>query len=278
MFDKIKKYSNENNYDKILNWHKIHGNTLIIDIKGCLYKSVYNKEMSIVDDIIFLYPSMHNTIGLPTVLSKKDDILKNEIKLVTLENAYDLNLLNNYDIDISKLDTSSLLYALLKDEKPLDVLTNYTLLIDGFYYMLNTDFNISIFDFDKNLICVKSLDKDIFDCINILNKIDKGLYSHATEEEIVELSNSILTSYADNYKIQFKKVCKSISNLNDKRVNVFVLYNVRLEQFKSKQDLLDFCVLMEKYFNFPCKEDKVIIENETDYLINMALKGFENCK
>lgn len=166
-----------------------------------------------------------------------------------------------------------MLYALLKDKKPLDVLTNYTL-IDGFYYILNTDFNISIFDFDKNLICVKSLDKDIFDCINILNKIDKGLYSHATEEEIVELSNSLLTSYADNYKIQFEKVCKSISNLNDKRVNMFVLYSVRLEQFKSKQDLLDFCVLMEKYFDFPCKEDKEIIENETDYLINMALKGF----
>ena len=124
------------------------------------------------------------------------------------------------------------------------------------------------------MICVKSLDKDIFDCINILNKIDKGLYSHATEEEIVELSNSLLTSYADNYKIQFEKVCKSISNLNDKRVNMFVLYSVRLEQFKSKQDLLDFCVLMEKYFDFPCKEDKEIIENETDYLINMALKGF----
>ena len=78
----------------------------------------------------------------------------------------------------------------------------------------------------------------------------------------------------NNYKIQFEKVCKSISNLNDKRVNMFVLYSVRLEQFKSKQDLLDFCVLMEKYFNFPCKEDKEIIENETDYLINMALKGF----
>ena len=54
---------------------------------------------------------------------------------------------------------------------------------------------------------------------------------------------------------------------------MFVLYSVRLEQFKSKQDLLDFCVLMEKYFNFPCKEDKDIIENETDYLINMAMKG-----
>ena len=251
MFDKIKKYSkysNENNYDKVLNWHKEHGNTLIIDIDGCLHKTLYSKGVF-----------------------KNDDILKNEIKLVTLENAYDLNLLNNYDI--SKLNTSSLLYALLKDKKPLDVLTNYTL-IDGFYYILNTNFNISIFDFDKNLICVKSLDKDIFDCINILNKIDKGLYSHATEEEIVELSNSLLTSYADNYKIQFEKVCKSISNLNDKRVNMFVLYSVRLEQFKSKQDLLDFCVLMEKYFNFPCKEDKEIIENETDYLINMALKGF----
>lgn len=271
MFDKIKKSFSENNYDKVLNWHKEHGNVIIIDIKGCLYKSVYNKGMFIVDDIIFLYPNIHYTIGKPIVLSKKSDILKNEIELVTLENAYDLNLLNNYDI--SKLNTSSLLYALLKDKKPLDILTNYTL-IDGFYYILNTDFNISIFDFDKNLICVKSLDKDIFDCINILNKIDKGLYSHATEEEIVELSNSLLTSYADNYKIQFEKVCKSISNLNDKRVNMFVLYNVRLEQFKSKQDLLDFCVLMEKYFNFPCKEDKEIIENETDYLINMALKGF----
>ena len=40
MFDKIKKSFNENNYDKILNWHKIHGNVIIIDIKGCLYKSV----------------------------------------------------------------------------------------------------------------------------------------------------------------------------------------------------------------------------------------------
>ncbi len=269
MFDKIKKSLNENNYDKILNWHKEHGNTLIIDIDGGLHKTLYSNGVFKNDDIIYLDYDIH--MLYPKMLYEKSDILKNEIKLVTLENAYDLNLLNNYDI--SKLNTSTLLYALLKDKKPLDVLTNYTL-IDGFYYILNTDFNISIFDFDKNLICVKSLDKDIFDCINILNKIDKGLYSHATEEEIVELSNSLLTSYADNYKIQFEKVCKSISNLNDKRVNMFILYNVRLEQFKSKQDLLDFCVLMEKYFNFPCKEDKEIIENETDYLINMALKGF----
>lgn len=54
---KLKKSFNENNYDKILNWHKIHGN-VIIDIKGCLYKSVYNKGMFIVDDIIFLYPNI----------------------------------------------------------------------------------------------------------------------------------------------------------------------------------------------------------------------------
>ena len=73
-------------------------------------------------------------------------------------------------------------------------------------------------------------------------------------------------------------VCDIIGKLNFMRLIINNHITFKFDEFKCKQDIIDFCDILSVYFKNVVNRNTIIIckskiNCETEYLINMILKG-----
>ena len=180
------------------------------------------------------------------------------IQVVTLENVKEFyeNKVKTYGVDLWHI-----CYALFKERNIAD--TPIAILDKVFY-------NNYIFDDKYNFIkSVYIYDDDFIEFAPYLAEYKKGNFKNIPIEDIQQQIDNM---HATKYNKDFDAVIAAIEKIENTKEHLVKHHDVKLYDFHTKEDLLEFISIAKEYFECDLKNEKQIIYNTSNYII----KGYLN--